>query len=89
MKLLLLVMDIPAVELHQTFPLLILILDKPEDYVTAHQPPAPGGGALAEELHESALHHQPEHPRQVEEGGEAEEVQGHPLQGKFEKQTTL
>lgn len=39
----------------------------------------PDGGALAEELHETSLHGQPEEPRQVEEEGQEDEVEGNPL----------
>ena len=39
----------------------------------------PGGGSLAEKLHEPALHHEPEASRHVEDDGEEDEVKWHPL----------
>ena len=39
----------------------------------------PGGGSLAEELHEAALHHEPEASGHVEDDGEEDEVKRHPL----------
>ena len=39
----------------------------------------PGGGSLAKELHEAALHHEPEASRHVEDDGEEDEVKWHPL----------
>ena len=43
------------------------------------KPLPPACGALSKELHEAALDHQPEHPRQVEEDGQAKQVERHPL----------
>ena len=62
-----LVVDVLAEESHQGIPLLLLVLYEP------------GGGALAEELHEAAFHDEPEHPREVEEEGEDHQVEGDPL----------
>ena len=39
----------------------------------------PGGGSFAKELHETALHHQPEAARHVKYDGKEDEVQGDPL----------
>ena len=50
----LLVMDVLQEEIHQFVPFLLLILDKP------------GGGSFTEELHKTALHHDPEHPGKIE-----------------------
>ena len=62
-----LVVDILPEEIHQNILLLLLILHEA------------GGGALAEELHEAALHDEPAHARQVEEECEDDEVERHPL----------
>ena len=62
-----LVVDVLAEEGDKGIPLLLLVLYEP------------GGGALAEELHEAALHDEPEHPREVEEEGEDHQVEGDPL----------
>ena len=40
---------------------------------------SPGGGSFAEELHETALHHEPEAARHVKYDSEEDEVQGDPL----------
>ena len=50
----LLVMDVLQEEIHQFVPFLLLILNKP------------GGGSFPEELHKTALHHDPEHPGKIE-----------------------
>ena len=63
----LLVMNILKEERHQFVSLLLLVLDEPCCC------------SLAKELHESALHHDPEHPGQVEQDGEEQEVERHPL----------
>ena len=60
-------MDILPEEIHQDILLLLLILHEA------------GGGPLAEELHEASLHDEPAHARQVEEEGEDDEVERHPL----------
>ena len=39
----------------------------------------PACGALSKELHEATLDHQPEHARQIEEYGQAQQVERHPL----------
>ena len=63
----LLVVDILPEEIHQNILLLLLILHEA------------GGGPLAEELHEAALHDEPAHAGQVEEECEDDEVERHPL----------
>ena len=60
-------MDILPEEIHQDILLLLLILHEA------------GGGPLAEELHEASLHDEPAHAGQVEEEGEDDEVERHPL----------
>ena len=60
-------MNIFAEELDQLVFLLLLVLDEP------------GGGPLPEELHEPPLHHDPEHPGQVEDHSHEYEVERHPL----------
>ena len=55
-------MDVLQEEIDQFIPFLLLILDEP------------GGGPLTKELHEAALHHDPEHPGQIEEESEEDEV---------------
>ena len=62
-----LVVDVLAEEGDKGIPLLLLVLYEP------------GGGALPEELHEAALHDEPEHPGEVEEEGEDHQVERHPL----------
>ena len=62
-----LVMNISAEKLDKLLPLLVLILDEP------------GGGPLPEELHEPALHLEPDVAREIEEEGKEGEVQRHPL----------
>ena len=62
-----LVVDVLAEEGDKGIPLLLLVLYEP------------GGGALAEELHEAALHDEPEHPWEVEEEGKEDQVEGDPL----------
>ena len=39
----------------------------------------PGGSSFAKELHETALHHEPEASRHVEYDSQEDEVQGDPL----------
>ena len=63
----LLVMNILEEEWHQLVSLLLLVLYEP------------GCCSLAKELHEAPLHHDPEHPGQVEQDGQKQEVQRHPL----------
>ena len=63
----LLVMDILQEEIHQFVPFFLLILDKS------------GGGSFTKELHQPALHHDPEHPGQIEEEGKEDQVQRNPL----------
>ena len=63
----LLVMNILEEERHQFVSLLLLVLYEP------------GCCSLAKELHEAALHHDPEHPGKVEQDGQEQEVERHPL----------
>ena len=63
----LLVMNILEEERHQFVSLLLLVLNEPCCC------------SLAKELHEAPLHHDPEHPGQVEQDGEEQEVERHPL----------
>ena len=60
-------MNIFAEKLNQFVLLFLLILNEP------------GGCALPKELHEPPLHHDPEHPGQVEDHSHEYEVERHPL----------
>ena len=60
-------MDILEEEVDQFVPFLLLILDEP------------GGGPLTEELHQAALHHQPEASGHVEDNSQEYEVKWNPL----------
>ena len=60
-------MDVLQEEIHQFIPFFLLILDKS------------GGGSFTKELHQTALHHDPEHPGEIEEKCEEDEVERNPL----------
>ena len=60
-------MDVLQEEIHQFIPFFLLILDKS------------GGGSFTKELHQSALHHDPEHPGKIEEEGKEDQVERNPL----------
>ena len=60
-------MDVLQEEIHQFVPLLFLILDKS------------CGGSFTKELHQTALHHDPEHPGEIEEKCEEDQVERNPL----------
>ena len=63
----LLVVNVTTEELDQLFSFLILILDEP------------GCRPLPEELHQAALHLEPDVAGQIEEKGEECEIEGNPL----------
>ena len=60
-------MDVLQEEIDQFIPFLLLILDEP------------GCGSFTEELHEAALHHDPEHPGEIEEERQEDQVERNPL----------
>ena len=62
-----LVLNILKEELDQQVTLLILVHNVPHC------------GSLPEELHQSALHDEPQHPREVEEDCEEDEIERNPL----------
>ena len=61
------VVDVLQKEGNKAITLFLLVLDKPRSR------------SFSEELHQSALHHDPEHAREVEEDGEEDEVERNPL----------
>ena len=68
-------MDVPTKELDQLFSLLVLVLYEPRhvssiSIISTLLPSLPGSCALPEELHEAALHLEPDVARQIEEEGE-------------------
>ena len=62
-----LVLNILKEELDQQVPLLILVHNVPDC------------GSFPEKFHQSALHNKPQHPRQVEENGQENQVERNPL----------
>ena len=60
-------MDVLQEEIHQFVPFLLLVLDKS------------GGGSFTKELHQTALHHDPEHPGEIEEERQEDQVERNPL----------
>ena len=67
MTILSLVMNIFAKEVNQLFLFLLLVFNKP------------GSCPLSKELHQAPLDHDPEHPGQVEDHSQKNEVERHPL----------
>ena len=61
------VVDVLQKERNEPISLFLLVLDKPSCR------------SFSEELHQSALHHDPEHTREVEHDGEEDEVERNPL----------